>query len=135
MITVFYDGQCGLCSKEIEYYRKIAPKGIFSWKEIAESKTELQHLGITVADSLRILHVKDARGTLHKGVDAFVIIWAQLKVWWLLGRFVSVPVVRSFANILYEMFANWRFKRLKHCQIATKKNKFSLICCAVFLFI
>ena len=25
--TVFYDGKCGLCSKEINHYKKIAPNG------------------------------------------------------------------------------------------------------------
>ena len=29
MITVFYDGKCGLCSKEIKYYRRIAISGVF----------------------------------------------------------------------------------------------------------
>ena len=37
MITVFYDGKCGLCSKEINHYRKVAPSGIFSWQDITES--------------------------------------------------------------------------------------------------
>ena len=27
LTTVFYDGKCGLCSKEIDHYRKIAPQG------------------------------------------------------------------------------------------------------------
>ena len=29
MIQVFYDGKCGLCAKEIEYYKGIVPQGIF----------------------------------------------------------------------------------------------------------
>ena len=35
MITVFYDGQCGLCRGEIDYYRRIAPSGLFDWVDIA----------------------------------------------------------------------------------------------------
>ena len=27
LTTVFYDGKCGLCSKEIDHYKKIAPQG------------------------------------------------------------------------------------------------------------
>ena len=26
-VTVFYDGKCGLCSREINHYKKIAPNG------------------------------------------------------------------------------------------------------------
>ena len=36
MITVFYDGKCGLCSKEINHYIKIAPEGIFNWQDITK---------------------------------------------------------------------------------------------------
>ena len=28
MIEVFFDGKCGLCSKEIAYYQSIAPSGV-----------------------------------------------------------------------------------------------------------
>ena len=29
MITVFYDGKCGLCRREIAHYMRIAPAGIY----------------------------------------------------------------------------------------------------------
>ena len=29
LTKVFYDGKCGLCSKEINYYKKISPDNIF----------------------------------------------------------------------------------------------------------
>ncbi|MEC9079196.1 MAG: DCC1-like thiol-disulfide oxidoreductase family protein, partial [Pseudomonadota bacterium] len=31
MITVFFDGKCGLCSREIRHYQKIAPAERFCW--------------------------------------------------------------------------------------------------------
>ena len=57
MIEVFFDGKCGLCSKEISYYQGIAPVGIFVWKDIANDPAPLQEHGITQADALRHLHV------------------------------------------------------------------------------
>ncbi|MDE4992647.1 DCC1-like thiol-disulfide oxidoreductase family protein, partial [Francisella tularensis] len=36
MIIVFYDGKCGLCTKEKNHYKKIAPKNIFRWIDITE---------------------------------------------------------------------------------------------------
>ena len=35
MITVFYDGKCNLCSKEIKYYKSIAGENVFNWFDIA----------------------------------------------------------------------------------------------------
>ena len=37
MITVFYDGKYGLCAREIGYYRRIAPDGVFAWQDVTEN--------------------------------------------------------------------------------------------------
>ena len=50
MIIVFYDGKCGLCSKEINYYRKIAPNDIFDWQDITKSADELKKEGISLTE-------------------------------------------------------------------------------------
>ncbi len=122
MITVFYDGKCELCAGEIKYYRKIAPKGIFNWQDITESSNELKKEGISLSEGLKLLHAKDDAGQLHVGVDAFVLIWKQLRRWHILAAFVALPIIRQIANIVYRAFANWRFKRLEHCQLALKKE-------------
>ena len=117
MITVFYDGKCGLCSKEINYYRKIAPLGVFVWQDINQLKDQLAKEGLTLSEGLKILHVKDDKGKLHKGVAAFILIWQQLPAWRLLAIIIALPLIRQTANLAYQIFANWRFKRLDHCQI------------------
>ena len=123
MITVFYDGKCGLCSKEINYYRKIAPTGTFSWQDITECADDLKKEGISLSEGLKLLHVKDEEGLMHVGVDAFILIWKQLRWWRILANFVKLPIIRQSANIIYNHFASWRFKRLKHCQLAAKQEK------------
>ncbi len=125
LITVFYDGKCGLCSKEINHYRRIAPSGLFDWQDITESPDALHAEGINLSEGLKILHAKNIDGSLAIGVDAFILIWQQLARWRLLAIFVSLPVVRQFADYAYRKFAEWRFKRLKHCQIAAKKDSLS----------
>ena len=123
MITVFYDGQCGLCSKEINHYRKIAPAGIFDWQDITRSDQSLKQSGITLVEGLKLLHAKDDNNQIHIGVDAFILIWKQLKKWHLLALFISLPIIRQMVNITYQLFAHWRFKRLKHCQLAAKEEE------------
>ena len=123
MITVFYDGKCGLCSKEINHYRKIAPDGIFIWQDITESACELNKEGITLFEGLKLLHAKDNRGQMHIGVDAFILIWKQLKRWRLLAFLVGLPIIRQIANTAYSAFASWRFNKLEHCQLAARQEK------------
>ena len=123
MITVFYDGKCGLCSKEINHYRKIAPSNIFNWQDITDSADELNKEGISLSEGLRLLHAKDEEGLVHVGVDAFILIWKQLRGWRVLAFLVGLPIIRQIANTAYRAFANWRFKKLEHCQLAAMQEK------------
>jgi len=123
MITVFYDGKCGLCSKEINHYRKIAPSDIFNWQDITESADELSNEGITLSEGLKLLHAKDNSGQIHVGVDAFILIWRQLERWRVLAVLVGLPIIRQIAGMGYKTFANWRFKGLEHCQLTARKEK------------
>lgn len=123
MITVFYDGKCGLCATEIHHYRKIAPVGIFDWQDITQSSDVLGNEGISFAEGLKYLHVKDAEGQFHIGVDAFIVIWQQLKRWRVLAVIVALPIVRHIVGALYNLFAKWRFRKLEHCQLAAKQEE------------
>ena len=124
MITVFYDGKCSLCSKEIKYYRNIAPVETFYWLDITTpaGADELKKEGFSLSEGFKLLHAKDEEGLLHTGLDAFILIWQQLKGWKVLALFVCLPVIRQIASILYCCFARWRFKRLKHCQVEAEKE-------------
>lgn len=123
MITVFYDGKCGLCSKEINHYRKIAPSGIFNWQDITESEEGLRKDDISLLEGLRLLHAKDHTGQMHVGVDAFILIWKQLKRWRVLAILVGLPIIHQITNAAYHAFAKWRFKRLEHCRLAARQEK------------
>ena len=119
MNTIFYDGKCGLCSREINYYKNIVQADRFLWLDIAKDPTPLKQLRISQEDGLRRLHGLDEAGRLHIGVDAFILIWSELKYWRLLGMFVGLPGIRQLAQLAYNCFADYRFSRLAHCKIAT----------------
>ena len=118
MIDVLYDGKCGLCSKEIAYYRRVAPGGVFNWLDIATDPRPLAVFGLSQPQALRRLHVRDAEGQWHVGVAAFILIWRYLPRWRFLAVILSIPGVREVADGLYNRFADYRFARLTHCQIA-----------------
>ena len=122
MIKVFYDGKCKLCSREVKYYKKIAPAGIFNWYDINQYAEELNKDGISLVTGLRWLHAKDENGKFHIGADAFILIWSKLERWHFLAKFTKLPIIHSIANLMYRSFAKWRFNRLQHCQIAMNKE-------------
>ena len=123
VIHVYFDGKCGLCSKEIRYYQKISPSAVFSWCDIAHDPAPLAPLGIGQADALRLLHAKDADGQLHIGVAAFILIWKQLHFGWrLLAVLAGLPMIKPILEAGYRRFAAYRFARLSHCQIAAERS-------------
>jgi len=120
-IRVFYDGQCGLCRREIQHYQKIQPVGVFEWVDITQDRQLLDEQGVDLVTALKHLHVQDAQGQLHLGVDGFLVIWRGLGGFWaLLGKVVALPGLRQLARLAYRGFAAWRFKRLSHCAIEPK---------------
>ena len=123
MINVFYDGKCNLCSKEINYYKKVAPGGTFNWQDVNIKNNTLINYEIKTSDALKILHVIDNNNKLHKGIDAFIVIWKNLKYWNFLAKLAALPIIKQILDLLYISFANWRFNRLTHCVIAKENDK------------
>ena len=117
MIQVYFDGKCGLCSKEIRYYQRIAPQGVFLWHDIATDPVPLAQHDISQEAALRQLHSQDAAGHWHIGVDAFALIWRHLRYWAVLSVIVKLPVINQLAQFAYRRFADYRFARLSHCQV------------------
>ena len=123
MINVFYDGKCGLCSKEIKYYQSVADDKLFKWFDIANKPEHLISINIPQKDALLYLHASDENNKLFVGVDAFLLIWKNIKYWKFLYFFVSIPVIKQLAILLYKKFAKYRFSKLSHCQLSLyKKN-------------
>ena len=123
MLTVYYDGKCGLCRREIEYYKRVAPAGRFDWLDIATDPAGLTDLDVSQADALRRLHARDSFGNIYVGVAAFIAIWHGLNYWRYLAMMINLPLLRPVAAFAYDRFADYRFSRLTHCQIAARTAK------------
>ncbi|MTH96280.1 DUF393 domain-containing protein [Roseibium sp. RKSG952] len=122
MITVYFDGKCGLCTREINYFKRRQAQKSIIWQDIARHPEDLQGRGITQTEALMMMHVEDDAGHLHKGVDAFIVMWGQFRGWNLLAKFVSLPGIRPAAGALYRVFAKRRFARHAHCRIAAETD-------------
>ena len=124
MISVYYDGKCSLCKREITYYKTIAPVNTFLWKDIASEPSYLQEINISQEAALKRLHILDDKEQLIIGFDAFIVIWSQIKLWYPVAVIASLPILNLVLNKCYNWFADWKFRRSTHCIISSSQNIF-----------
>jgi predicted DCC family thiol-disulfide oxidoreductase YuxK len=116
--TMYYDGACPLCSREVSHYMSLSRKN-----ESKIGRKTLDFVDISLGDTgylgsvfgvdaemaMRRLHVIDAKGRLHTDSRAFAALWLELPYWRWLGYFAtSVPLFFPVADILYARFLQWR---------------------------
>ena len=117
-IKILYDGNCGLCSKEINYYKKIDKKNVFEWVNVYTDDFYLKKLAILKTEALMELHAIDKEGNVYKGVDSFILIWKNLSfLWSILGILVSFYPIYIIAKFAYKKFAIKRFNKLGYCDM------------------
>ena len=117
-LTVFYDGACGVCSKEMKHYRKIDDQRV-RFVDIAAVDFNAEGYGRSRDDFQRELHVCDADGCFYTGVEAFRKLWQALPspFYPLLSLTVGLPGVNLAARTGYAIFARYR-----HWLPSSKKN-------------
>ncbi len=82
-ITVYYDGLCPVCSREVALYRRLDRPGRIAWRalavdEPAGSAPDPERRDFTLQQALTLLHVRDADGALRIGLEAHLLMWRQL---------------------------------------------------------
>ncbi|MBK5928199.1 thiol-disulfide oxidoreductase DCC family protein [Rhodobaculum claviforme] len=100
-VTVLYNGDCPICGREIEAYRRRAERlgAPLAFEDL--NHADLSDWGLEPEAARRRLHVRED-GRVLAGVPAFVALWRRLPgmVW--LARLVSLPGVAWLAAGVYE---------------------------------
>jgi predicted DCC family thiol-disulfide oxidoreductase YuxK len=120
--TIFYDGSCGLCKREIAHYQKLDKGNKITWVDIVSAEVELKKMGIRFVDAMEIIHGVNEKGEVVKGVENFFMIWEQLPQYRWLANTVKTLRLQIIMQRCYLHFAKWRFKRrmAEGCDIPEK---------------
>ncbi|MFN8792525.1 MAG: thiol-disulfide oxidoreductase DCC family protein [Bdellovibrionales bacterium] len=106
--TVFYDGLCHLCSREINHYRRMKGSDHLDFVDITLADFQANVWGLEPHKVHQHLHVVDSQGRLHTGVAAFIAIWTELPgLRWLVPLASSKPL-RWVLDVGYSIFAKIR---------------------------
>lgn len=102
--TTLYNGSCPVCRTEIDHYRaQDARAGLgLGWIDIGRDPEAARARGFDPIDVRKRLHVLDAHGKVHIGVDGFLLLWSHLPRYRWLGRIVGARGVKPLAVVLYD---------------------------------
>jgi len=109
-ITVLYDGDCPLCTREIETLRRRDPEGRAArFEDIAAPDFEASRYGRSHVELMARIHGVLPDGTLVEGVEVFRRVYAAVGLGWLVAP-TGWPLLRPVFDTAYRWFARNRLR-------------------------
>jgi len=111
-LTVYYDAVCPACVRDRAWYEKLSAKtdDTVEWFDINGRDAELRAAGIDPAAALRELHVRDADGSIHRELDAYILLMSRVPTLRPLAWLIGLPGIRT---VLSRLYRSWVLRRLR----------------------
>ncbi|WP_290647618.1 thiol-disulfide oxidoreductase DCC family protein [Aquisalimonas sp.] len=112
-LKVYYDGACPRCLHDRARYERLAgaAAAAVEWVDVTGNEETLRALGVEPRDALQALHVQDDQGTMHHGIEAYILLMrpvpALKPVAWMLG----IPVLKDALEWGYRRCVKRRLAR------------------------
>ena len=120
-LTVFHDGSCALCRREIALVQGMTAKSDIAFIDVSHRDGEAAP-GLTADAAMRRFHVRRADGTLLSGARAFIELWCRTPRFAWVKHLAQWPGVVSVLDVGYsglliirpplsralQRFDNWR---------------------------
>jgi predicted DCC family thiol-disulfide oxidoreductase YuxK len=104
-LTVYYDGACPVCRREIGFYQK-RTGGEVSYCDVAAEVCPAPDLGRD--EALKRFHVRLADGALVSGAAAFLALWRATPGFRLAGQLLSARPLVAVLDLGYAGFLKLR---------------------------
>ena len=106
--TVYFDGACPLCSREIGAYRRLEGAAGICWVDVHGAAEAGPAADLSREQAMARFHVRAVDGTLVSGGAAFVLLWRQLPSLHWLAVIASHPPVSWCVEPAYRLFLRLR---------------------------
>lgn len=107
-LTVYYDGLCKVCDREISVYKKSRGAEKIQFKDICAPGFDAAQEGVDPVKVHKVMHAKTPAGEFRTEVDAFIAIWEVLPAFQKLADIAQLKLVRKLLNIGYHGFVKVR---------------------------
>jgi predicted DCC family thiol-disulfide oxidoreductase YuxK len=103
-LSIYYDGLCHLCSREIDHYRKQEGSNQFRFVDITHVDFDALKEGVDPVKVHKVMHVKNNKG-IYTGVDSFIEIWRYLPKYKTAAVVAENPMIKLILKAGYSVFA------------------------------
>ncbi len=102
--TVYFDGACPVCSREIAVYQQGPGGQDIRWVDVTRCGPGELGPGLSREAALARLHLRNRDGQLVSGAAAFTGLWKQLPRWRWLGVVFGSGLRLAVLEIAYRLF-------------------------------
>ncbi len=103
-VTVYFDGLCRLCSREIAHYQKQDGSQNIKFIDITAPTFKASIHGVDPVQVHKVMHVRRGKKLFTK-VDAFIEIWRELPRYRWAASVANKKWLRPALDAGYELFA------------------------------
>jgi predicted DCC family thiol-disulfide oxidoreductase YuxK len=103
-LTVFYDGDCPLCSREIAFYGRCRGADRIKWLDVSQTTEPDVAAGLSREQATRRFHVQLSDGRFVSGGRAFAELWAVLPGLAVTGRMCQRGPLAFALDFAYRAF-------------------------------
>lgn len=103
-VTVWFDGDCPLCRREIAWLRRLDRKGGIDFVDVAGGGS----CPIDRATLLARFHAREADGVLVSGAAAFAAMWRAIPMLRPFGQIARIPAILWVLERSYRVFLRFR---------------------------
>lgn len=105
-VTVWYDGGCPLCRREIALMRRLDRKGRIAFVEVSDATAA--DCPLDPALLLARFHAREGQGPLVSGAAAFAAMWRAIPGLRLFGEIARAPPLLWLLERSYRLFLRIR---------------------------
>jgi predicted DCC family thiol-disulfide oxidoreductase YuxK len=106
-LTVFYDGACPICAREIALMRRLDRQRRLLLCDFSSAEYDATSTGLAVADLSAVIHARWSDGTVITGVDVFRAMWEAVGLRFL-AKLSRLSFLDPLAVKVYAWFARNR---------------------------
>ena len=109
-LTIFFDGGCPLCKREVDFMQSRNQKGFLEFIDINSSDFSYRFNNIiTYKKAMEKIHALKSDGSIIKNIKVFQEAYDLIGLGWIYAP-TKIPIFEKFFEFIYGLWAKYRLK-------------------------